>query len=67
MKLVERGRTSVKILNPELYFENYEIIANFPFTSETKKMSVLVRSLESGRYIYFAKGAEVVMEPKIKS
>ena len=38
----------------------------FPFTSESKKMSVLVKSVETGRVLYYVKGAEVVMEHKIK-
>jgi phospholipid-translocating ATPase len=46
--------------------ENYKVLAMFPFTSESKKMSVLVRSEETGRILYYVKGAEVVMENKIK-
>jgi phospholipid-translocating ATPase len=46
--------------------ENYQVLAMFPFTSESKKMSVLVKSLETGRVLYYVKGAEVVMEHKIK-
>lgn len=37
----------------------------FPFTSETKKMGILVKSLDTDKYIYLVKGAEVVIEPKI--
>jgi magnesium-transporting ATPase (P-type) len=39
----------------------------FPFTSETKKMGILLRFESEGqeRYIYLVKGAEVVIEPKI--
>jgi magnesium-transporting ATPase (P-type) len=29
-------------------------------------MSILVRQKETGRFIYYAKGAEVVMEHKVK-
>jgi phospholipid-translocating ATPase len=46
--------------------ENYQVLAMFPFTSESKKMSVLVKSVETGRVLYYVKGAEVVMEHKIK-
>lgn len=62
MELTERDRTSVQIRNPKGIYENYEIIANFPFSSESKKMSVLVRHKETGKVIYYVKGAEVVME-----
>lgn len=43
-------------------FEGYDILANFPFSSQNKKMSVLVKHRETGKIIYFVKGAEVVME-----
>lgn len=65
-KLVERDRTTVQIRNAEHCIENYDILANFPFSSETKKMSILVRQRESGHYIYYVKGAEVVMEHKVR-
>jgi len=65
-KLIERDRTSVLIRNAHGLSENYEILANFPFSSESKKMSILVRQRETGRYIYYVKGAEVVMERKVK-
>ncbi len=42
-KLIERDRTSVQIRNADGLTENYEILANFPFSSESKKMSILVR------------------------
>ena len=38
----------------------------FPFTSESKKMSVLVKHEQTGKVLYYVKGAEVVMEHKIK-
>jgi phospholipid-translocating ATPase len=66
MKLYERDRTNVQIKNASGLMENYEVIANFPFSSETKKMSILVKNKETGRYIYYIKGAEVVMELKVK-
>lgn len=42
-KLVERDRTTVVLKNAEHQNETYDILANFPFSSETKKMSILVR------------------------
>jgi magnesium-transporting ATPase (P-type) len=43
MTLLERDRTSVMMRNADHKYENYEVLANFPFSSETKKMSVLVK------------------------
>jgi len=66
MQLRERERLSCKMRNASGINENFKVLAMFPFTSESKKMSVLVRSVETGRHIYYVKGAEVVMEDKIK-
>jgi magnesium-transporting ATPase (P-type) len=40
----------------------------FPFTSESKKMGILLKYFSQGsdKFIYLVKGAEVVIEPKIK-
>lgn len=65
MKLIERERTFVTLKNANYDIETYDIIANFPFTSESKKMSCLVKSRQTGKYIHYTKGAEVVMENKI--
>lgn len=67
MELVERDRTSVQLKNRKGIYENYDIIANFPFSSQTKKMSVLVKHRETGKIIYYAKGAEIVMQIMIRS
>lgn len=66
MKLYERDRQLVQMKNADHKVENYEVLANFPFSSETKKMSILVRCKESGRFIYYTKGAEIVMEHKVR-
>ncbi|CDW80139.1 probable phospholipid-transporting atpase iib-like [Stylonychia lemnae] len=66
MYLLERDRAQVQIKNSDNKYENYEVLANFPFSSETKKMSILVRQKDTGRIIYYVKGAEVVMETKVK-
>ena len=64
--LYERERTSVTLRNADGIYETYEIMANFPFSSETKKMSILVKHRETGRFIYYVKGAEVVMEHRVR-
>lgn len=66
-KLVERTRTDCTlqpIIGPN---EKFDILASFPFTSESKKMGCLLRSQTTGKGIYYLKGAEVVMEHKIKA
>ena len=54
--LAERSQNTMKIINPDGVAENYEILANFPFSSETKRMGILVRHVESGRLIFYLKG-----------
>lgn len=41
------------------------ILACFPFTSETKRMGILVRHKESNRIIYYLKGADIIMIDKV--
>jgi phospholipid-translocating ATPase len=66
MKLNERTQMRVQIVNADNREEDYEILANFPFSSDTKRMGILVKHLESGRLIFYLKGAEVVMEKKVQ-
>ena len=66
MRLIERERTSCKLLNISGKEEVFDILASFPFTSESKKMGCLLKSRETGRNIYYLKGAEIVKEHKIK-
>ena len=66
MRLVERTREHCSLKDINGANETYDILASFPFTSESKKMGILLKSRETGRNIYFLKGAEIVMEHKIK-
>ena len=66
INLSQRSQTVIKLLNAVDQEENYEILANFPFSSETKRMGILVRNLETNRIIFYLKGAEVVMEAKVQ-
>ncbi len=65
IKLNERSQMRMQILNAMDNAEDYEILANFPFSSETKRMGILVKHLETNRLIFYLKGAEVVMEEKV--
>ena len=66
MQLVQRDDKVTVIENPTKQREEFEILANFPFSSETKRMGIIVRHVSSGRIIFYMKGAEVVMEKKVK-
>ena len=67
MKLLERERTYCTMQDIMGNIEEFEILRSFPFTSESKKMGCLLKSKNTGRYIYYLKGAEVVLEKKIKA
>ena len=61
MKLIERDQNLIKIANTTGTEENYEVLANFPFSSDTKRMGIVLRQRETGKIIFYLKGAEVVI------
>lgn len=67
MQLYDREKNTVVMKNTMGAYEEYEVLANFPFTSESKKMGILLKNKGSTRVVYFIKGAEVVVENKIKA
>lgn len=58
MKLIQRNNEYMKIENPSNKIEEYSILANFPFSSETKRMGILLRHMATNRIIFFLKGAD---------
>jgi len=53
-------------LNPNNVEEQYDILANFPFSSDTKRMGIIVKHKLSGRIILYLKGADMVMIDRCK-
>jgi phospholipid-translocating ATPase len=66
MRLIYRTDSMVKLLNANGVEEHYQILANFPFSSETKRMGIIVRNLKNGKIYYYLKGAENVIETYVK-
>jgi len=66
MKLVARTNDQIDVENPAGQREVYQVLANFPFSSETKRMGILVRHQATGRLIFFLKGADVAIQSKVK-
>jgi phospholipid-translocating ATPase len=66
MKLVEREEQYVRIENANGDIEEYDILANFPFSSESKRMGIVLRHRTTSKIIFYVKGAENVMEKKVK-
>ena len=47
--------------------ETFHILHSFPFSSETKRMGIIIRNKESKRLIFYVKGADVVMKDMVSS
>ena len=66
IKLIARTDKEIKILNANNVEETYEILANFPFSSETKRMGIILRNKMHNHIIFYLKGAENIMEKFVK-
>lgn len=44
----------------------YQILQMFPFTSESKRMGIIVKDLSSGEITFYLKGADIVMSSIVK-
>ncbi|XP_022108719.1 probable phospholipid-transporting ATPase IIB isoform X2 [Acanthaster planci] len=61
LALVKRDLNSMSLRTPTGDIHNYSILQIFPFTSETKRMGIIVREEETGQIYFFMKGADTVM------
>jgi phospholipid-translocating ATPase len=66
LALVFRDRTSMQLRTPSNTILSFEILELFPFTSESKRMGIVVRDRDSGEITFFQKGADVVMAPIVQ-
>lgn len=61
LTLVSRDRTKMQLQTPEGTRMDFEILEIFPFTSESKRMGIVVRDVSSNDIFFLQKGADVVM------
>ena len=61
-----RDEAYIKLTNANGDIEEYDILQNFPFKSETKRMGIVVRHRQSSKLMFYVKGADVAMIPKVK-
>lgn len=55
------------LINQENYYEEeYEILNCFPFSSETKRMGIILRNKKYNYIVFYIKGAESVIKDLIK-
>jgi len=56
-----RDRTRIELQIPSGSTVTYDVLELFPFTSESKRMGIVVRDTASGELSFLQKGADVVM------
>ncbi|CDJ67463.1 phospholipid-transporting ATPase, P-type, putative [Eimeria necatrix] len=61
LRLVERDEHSMTLQGPGGFLFEYEVLHCFPFSSELKRMGIIVREKSSERIFFYVKGAETVM------
>ncbi|XP_040403255.1 probable phospholipid-transporting ATPase IIB isoform X5 [Cygnus olor] len=61
LTLVNRDLTSMQLKTPGGHILTYYILQIFPFTSESKRMGIIVRDESSGDITFYMKGADVAM------
>ena len=61
LALVERSLTSLKLKSPLNEFFGFTILQIFPFTSESKRMGIIVKDDKTNEITFYMKGADVVM------
>ncbi|KAJ7132851.1 hypothetical protein C8R43DRAFT_895194 [Mycena crocata] len=61
LTLVFRDRTRIELQTPSGARLSFEVLELFPFTSESKRMGIVVRDTQSGEITFLQKGADVVM------
>lgn len=59
MKMIQLKTTLNELLT-------FEILQFFPFTSESKRMGIIVKNMDTGEIIFYLKGADVVMTPIVQ-
>ncbi|KAG7250113.1 hypothetical protein CRUP_019581, partial [Coryphaenoides rupestris] len=61
LTLVTRDLASLKLRTPSGQILTFHILQIFPFTSESKRMGVIVREEATGEITFYMKGADVAM------
>ncbi|ELU38737.1 phospholipid-translocating P-type ATPase, putative [Rhizoctonia solani AG-1 IA] len=61
LTLTSRTRTQIELQTPDGTTLVYSVLALFPFTSESKRMGIVVQSMETHEIMFVQKGADTVM------
>jgi phospholipid-translocating ATPase len=60
--LIKRDLNTILLRSPDENFYEYEILQIFPFTSETKRMGIIIKNKQTNEIIFYLKGADTVMQ-----
>lgn len=61
IKLIYRDRELIKLQLGQGQIVEYEILNIFPFSSETKRMGIIVKDKQTGEVTFYEKGADMMM------
>ncbi|CAE6477740.1 unnamed protein product [Rhizoctonia solani] len=61
LTLISRTRTQIELQAPDGTTLVYSVLALFPFTSESKRMGIVVQSMDTHEIMFVQKGADTVM------
>ena len=66
MQLKYRDDTDITLQDSNNYEEKFKILALFPFSSDTKRMGIVLNNIETNQKIFYLKGAENVICKLVK-
>ncbi|RZF36513.1 hypothetical protein LSTR_LSTR008848 [Laodelphax striatellus] len=61
LAVIKRDLVSMTLRTPNNQVMEFAVLQMFPFTSETKRMGIIVKDQQTGEIIFYLKGADVVM------
>lgn len=67
MGLILEERTLKELIIKNVFgdTESFKILQVFPFTSASKRMGIVLQHSQTGRIIFYMKGADTVMKDKV--
>lgn len=65
MELVKRDQSRIVIKNAKGVEEHFLVLANFPFTSDSKRMGIILRHEATNRIVFYLKGADSIMKSRV--
>lgn len=65
MKLITRDQDAITIEDAGGCLDHYDILANFPFSSESKRMGIILKNRSTEKIVFYLKGADTVMKDRV--